>query len=342
MKKVLGVVVILLAGWLAVSLLTKETEAAPPMNFTSSQDCRACHADIYAEWEASHHAISWTNPAPRLLSNDFAKEDCIDCHAPRPLFVTGIGERVLPRATRRVEGVDCISCHQLPPHADGTPGGMAGTLTNMAAPCKPEERRELQSPDLCAACHNQHETVNQWRESSFFEGINQQDCLDCHMPWVESENGRHRSHRFPGGDVLAMVQSAVELTGAVQDGNWVLTLENVRGGHSFPTDERSRAADVFWRPLAAAGETPGPWRHLHRMRSPYRDEVDIEVTLLRADEARAIPVTTATEGLGDPIPATQAIEAALFYKRTPYWLDPEHPDPDNEAQLVERIVLEPQ
>ena len=341
MRPLLGGLVLLLAAWFGYALMTDETVAAPPMNFTSSQDCRECHADIYAEWEQSHHAISWTNPAPRLLSNDFAKEDCIDCHAPRPLFVTGIGERVLPRQTRRVEGVDCISCHQLPPQADGTPGGMAGTLTNMSAACKPVERRELQSPDLCAACHNQHKTVDQWRGSSFFEGLDQQDCNDCHMPIVESENGRHRSHRFPGGDVLAMVQSAVELTGEPVDGQWVVTLANVRGGHSFPTDERSRAADVFWRPLAAEGAQPGPWRHLHRMRSPYRDEVDIEDTLLLADEARRIPVTTATEGAGEPVAADQPIEVALFYKRTPYWSDPENPDPDGEAQRVHRIVLEP-
>ena len=344
MKQAIGILVLVLAGWLAITLVSTDSTAAPPMNFTSSKDCRDCHSEIYAEWEASHHAISWTNPAPRLLSNDFAKEDCIDCHAPRPIFVTGIGERVLPRQTRRVEGVDCISCHQLPAKPDGTPGGMAGTLNNPSAPCNPTVQRDLIKPEFCAGCHNQHKTVDQWRASSFADGINKQDCLDCHMPYVEDANGRHRTHRLPGGDDMDLVRGGVELTGANVDGNWVLTLANTNTGHSFPTDERSRAGDVFWRPLAAAGAEPGPWQHLHRLRSPYRDEVDIPYTLLLADEVRTIPVLTWYQGAGEPVAATQPIEVALYYKRTPYYADPSAPDPeaDLSAHLVTRFELNAQ
>lgn len=341
MKKILGFVVVVLAGWLLITLVAPRGDAEPARIFKSSTDCRACHTAIFDEWEASHHAMSWVNPAVRFLSNDFAKEDCIDCHAPRPLFETGLGERVLPRATRRMEGVDCISCHQLPAHPDGTPGGMAGGIQSDQAPCKPEERRELAQPDFCSSCHNQHLTVDQWRGSSFATGPDRKDCNDCHMPIVKDADGQHRSHRFPGGDVLEMVQRAVTLEGAAKDGAWQVTLTNVGAGHSFPTDERSRAADLFWRPLAEAGASPAEWRHMHRMRSPYRDEVDVPETLLAADEARVLLVTTESEGAGDPVPTSQAIEVALFYKRSPYWLDPERPDPDQEAQLVTRVELRP-
>lgn len=341
MKQTFGLIVLIFAGWLAFALVAPKSEAAPARTFSSSKDCRECHSQIYDEWQQSHHAISWTNPAPRLLSNDFAKEDCIDCHAPRPIFVTGIGERVLPRPTRRNEGVDCISCHQLPTQDDGTPGGMAGSVTNANVACKPEVRRDLQRVELCSACHNQHKTIDQWKASSFSKGINKQDCSSCHMPLVASigeGSGQHRSHRFPGGDVLDLVKTAVTLEGGPEDGNWVVTLTNVGAGHSFPTDERSRAGDIFWRELDMEG---AQWKHVHRMRSPYRDEVDVLDTLLLADEARRIPIFSEPEEIGEAIAADKPIEVALFYKRTPWWLDPDNPDPENESQLVTKVELRP-
>ena len=55
--------------------------------FASSEECRACHEEQYAEWSKSWHALSWTDPEVRALSNDFAHADCIDCHAPQPVFI---------------------------------------------------------------------------------------------------------------------------------------------------------------------------------------------------------------------------------------------------------------
>ena len=342
MRPLAGILVLALAAWLALALLSPRSESQPAQAFSSSRDCQDCHQEIYAEWQDSQHAISWTNPAVRFLSNDFAKEDCIDCHAPQPIFVTGIGERVKPRTLRRAEGVDCISCHQLPAHADGSPGGMAGGVTNDRVACRPVERRELVRPDSCAGCHNQHQTVDQWRLSSFADGPDKKTCNDCHMPWKEAPDGtRYRSHRFAGGDVLEMLQMAVTLGGEPVDGAWTVTIANVYAAHSFPTDERSRAADIFWRELVADGADPGPWRHVHRMRSPYRDEVDVPDTLLGPDEVRTLPVTEEPEGAGAPVASDRPIEVALFYKRSPYWEDPAAPDPDREATLVHRVELRP-
>ena len=340
MRKLAGIAVLALTAWLAIALFAPKGETEPAQAFSSSRQCQECHGEIYAEWEESQHSISWTNPAVRFLSNDFAKEDCIDCHAPQPIFETGIGNRVKPRTLRRAEGVDCISCHQLPAGADGTPGGMAGSVNNDRAACRPVERRELQRPDHCAACHNQHKTVDQWRASSFADGPNKQDCSDCHMPLKVGPDGKeYRSHRFAGGDVLEMVQRAVTVSGEEVEGTWQVTIANVGAAHSFPTDERSRAADLFWRELVAEGEDPGPWRHIHRMRSPYRDEVDVPDTLLTPDEVRSLPITERPEGEGEPIWSDVPIEVALFYKRTPYWKDPAAPDPDAEATLVHRVEL---
>lgn len=326
-RAILGLVVLALAAWFLVAVFKPTGRPlAAPTAFTSSEQCKECHPTEYAEWKGSQHSLAWTNPAVRALSNDFANQDCIDCHAPKPVFVTGIGERVLPRVERRTEGVDCIACHQLPGD-----GGMAGTLTDATAACRPVETLDLIKPEFCAGCHNQHKTVDQWRESDWpAKGM---DCRACHMvPRVGSDAKGH-DHGFPGGNVLAMVQKAVELGGERDGQGWKVVVKNVYAGHTFPTDERSRAADVFWRPVERDGAPIGPWRHLHRMRDPYRTEPDLPSTLLFPGERREL-------ALADP-EASGAVEVGLFYKRSPYWKDPEHPDPEQEAELVHRITLRP-
>lgn len=86
----------------------------------SARQCQQCHAELFDEWQNSHHGIAFTNPEVRALSDDFRKEECMDCHLPRPLAVTGFGKRTLPRRTHFDEGVSCISCHL------GADGGILG------------------------------------------------------------------------------------------------------------------------------------------------------------------------------------------------------------------------
>lgn len=299
--------------------------AAESVTFESSSDCRSCHAEVYDEWEESWHSKAWVDDEFRKISAEYSNTDCIDCHAPRPVFETGIGQRVLPRASRRVEGVSCLTCHQRP---DGT---MAGTLDNPGAPCRPVATRELIAPEFCASCHDQHKTVQQWKASSYaVPGPGFQSCADCHMPWRDpNDPASGRDHTMHGGHDIDLVRSAVELRGAREGDTWVVEVENVGAGHNYPTDERSRASDVFWRPL---GPDAGPWRHAHRFRNPYRYE-GLDELELPAGEAVRIPLTDAD--------AEGAVEVALFYKLTPYWLDPEAPDPEREASLVHRIELQP-
>lgn len=323
----LGIVVLALAAWLGVALLSAPpAPAAAPRAFTTSQACQECHAEVYAEWESSWHAKAWSDEDVRALSNDFQNTDCIDCHAPRPVFETGVGERVLPRSSRRNEGVDCISCHQLPD------GRMAGTIERPDVACRPTQVRELSKAEHCAGCHDQHDTVKQWRATPFAE--NGVSCVDCHMPYRDGDPNRGRSHVCIGGHDLELVRSAVELRGHRSGEGWAVEVENVGAGHHFPTDERSRAADVFWRPLPEGAEAgPGAWRHLYRFRSPYRYETDVPTTLLPYGETQRLSLTEED--------ARGAVEVALFYKLTPYYEDPAAPDPEREARLVQRVVLRP-
>lgn len=321
-----GLVVVLLGGWFLVSVFRPEAaEAGPARTFTSSRQCQECHPEPYAEWESSQHAMAWINPEVRRTSNDFAVKDCIACHAPRPVFVIGVGERVLPREDRRREGVDCITCHQLPD------GSMAGTMSDPRAACRPTERIELTRPEYCAGCHNQHKTVDQWRESEWPD--RGEDCLSCHMPYRNDDPNAGRDHRYLAGHHLPTLKSAVELRGRREGDGWIVEIENVGAGHAFPTDQRSRASDIFWRPVPADGAEAGAWRHIHRIRDPYRTDIDIPSTLLHAHETRSFTI--------DDPEAKGSIEAAVYYMRQPVWENPDAPDPDREAILLHRILLEP-
>lgn len=319
-----GIVLLSLGAGALYAVFRPAPPEAPPVAFVSSGECRACHQAVYSEWEASWHSRSWTDPDVRALSNDFANTDCIDCHAPRPVFETGVGERVLPRSARRNEGVDCISCHALPGPA-GEAARMAGTIERNDVPCRPLIVRELGTPEFCAPCHDQHKTVEQWRATKYAaDGI---DCIDCHMPYRNGDPNQGRDHTMHGGHDLELVRRAVELRARREGAQLVIEVENVGAGHHFPTDERSRASDVFWRPR---GEST--WRWAYRFRSPYRDELGVSDTLLPAHETRTIEVADVPAG---------ALEVALFYKLTPYWKDPAAPDPETEAGLVQRVTVEP-
>jgi nitrate/TMAO reductase-like tetraheme cytochrome c subunit len=284
--------------------------------------CRECHAEVYAEWSRSWHARSWTEPEVRRQSNDFANVECLACHAPRPVFETGLEQRVVAREASFADGVDCIACHAV---SEAVGARVVGTAEHPDAPCRPIAMPELSSTAFCAPCHNQHQTVTEWMTSRYAaEGIG---CIDCHMPHRGGDPSRGRDHTMHGGHSLELLQAAVELRARRTPDGVVVEVENVGAGHSFPTDERSRAADVFWRPASG-----GPWRFLHRFRSPYRDEIGVEQTVLAAHATARIP-------LEDP-EAAGPLEVALFYKLTPYWGDPARPDPEREATLVERVALE--
>lgn len=340
-RAVLGLLLLGLTAWVLELVFSSPEAEATPTTFTSSKQCAECHATVFAEWEASWHAKSWTDTEVRALSSDFSNQDCIDCHAPRPVFETGIGQRVLPRAVRRIEGVDCIACHQTPD------GQMAGTITKRSAACRPVERSELVRPEFCAGCHDQHGTVQQWKASRFaVAGEGYRDCLACHMPYRNGDPSLGRDHVMHGGHSLEMLRAAVEMRAERSGGGWRIEVENVGAGHNYPTDERSRASDLMWRPQSAGAE-PAKWRPLYRFRNPYRHEIGLPNTELPAGEK--VNVTIDASDIGE---AGGAIEVVLFYKLSPYFVDPvydlspyylklESTERLEDAVSVHRLILEP-
>ena len=340
-RTLLGLLVIGLTVWVMAVVFTSPEAEATATTFTSSRQCAECHPTVFAEWENSWHAQSWTDPEVRALSNNFSNKDCIDCHAPRPVFETGIGQRVLPRAVRQIEGVDCISCHQMPD------GRMAGTITNRGAACRPVERSELVRPEFCSGCHDQHGTVQQWKASRYaVPGEGYQDCLSCHMPFRNGDPTQGRDHTMHGGHSIELLRQAVALRAERVGDGWEVEVENVGAGHNYPTDERSRASDLMWRPHEpdAAEEDQAKWNQLYRFRNPYRHEVGLPNTELPAHEKVTLRIEDSDVGEGP-------IEVVLFYKLSPYFVDsvydlsPYYRDYENaerreDAVVVHRLILQ--
>ena len=330
MRILAGIVLLALVGLVLFKVMGPSPKAAPTPEggFVNSQQCMECHPQVFEEWAGSQHSQSWINPEVRDRSGDFSNTDCIDCHAPQDLFATGPGKRALPRADRRADGVDCLSCHRIP-EEDG--GGMAGTLTNTQAACRPQVRRELARAEFCGSCHNQHQTVDQWQASRFAQpGPDYKDCRDCHMPPRTGAGAMGRSHSMHGGHDMELIRSGLRFDAqrdATEPARILVELENHTIGHAYPTDERSRASDIFWRVTPSDPDATGDWQHLYRIRDPYRHEVDLPRTLVDAGETLRVDLMLPTEA------QTKDIQVALYYKRSPHYRDPK----TGEARPIEEV-----
>ncbi|HTE05376.1 MAG TPA: multiheme c-type cytochrome [Planctomycetota bacterium] len=300
--------------------------------------CLPCHAAVVAEWQESMHCRAFTDPQVRApdQSDNFQKQECLPCHASRPIFEHGIEKdsRVLARVERRVDGIDCLSCH-------GLPEGVAASRSGLVAACRPALRPELSTQQMCAACHNQHNTHDEWRASP--AATAGKDCMECHMARVLRAGGEAgaprggRSHRFPGGRDRDFALAGLSVTAqrSADGGSLHVSLANEFAGHNLPTDSRNRALDLVVTLLDArgvplpppAGEKREPGCETGtarlRYRNPYRASGDPS-TQLPAGQSSVLDV---------PVPAGAASATVeLFYKLSP-WV------PDAEAHWTQRQEL---
>jgi len=298
--------------------------AAPTMS--SPSDCATCHPQVVAEWRASMHAAAFTDPQVRqpTQSDNFRKTECLPCHASAPVFAFGIEEdtRVLARAERRHDGIDCSSCHGLPE------GGVAASRAGLNGACRPTYRDALASQALCAPCHNQHQTHDEWRVSpAAAEG---QNCRDCHMERIRREAPSAgaprsgRSHRFLGGRDREFALAGLTMSREVdhEAGTLTVTLSNDFAGHNLPSDSRNRALDLVVTVSDAMGVEAGPIDGLGvrfpggekgtarlRFRNPYRSSGESS-TQIPAGEQRQLVVPFSA--------SARSATVELLYKLEPW------------------------
>ncbi|MBT7318998.1 MAG: hypothetical protein HN844_07235 [Planctomycetes bacterium] len=302
----------LVAGGCAVLLAIFMPQQEPEVDqigpmFTAEQ-CAECHPAVAAEWATSHHALAYENPEVRRLSQEYRNQECIACHAPQPVLNFEPAARVLARVTSRTDGVSCLSCH-------ATASGRIATgnpRPQNNAPCQPVFEPRMIDVNHCAACHNQHKTIVQWQATQDTD-LKGQNCLHCHMVDAWRQGGRKgRHHGFPAAHDAEALKKAVELSAnRTSDGQTQLVIRNSGCAHNFPTDERSRAADIQVR-WQTHGDW-GDWELVHRMRDPYRDEVSLSNSQLQPGETRVF-------GLERPANTTLG-EARLLYRTQPFLAD---------------------
>jgi len=301
----------------------QKPEVNQPRTFSSSIQCKECHERAYKEWRASHHAMAYTNPEVRKLSDDFAQKECRSCHLPQPILQTGAGERTLYRQARPDDGVDCLSCHLDPQ------GRIAGRNASDKG-CQPVANADLISMKLCESCHNQHQTTDQWRASNYpARGIT---CNSCHMAEVKDGDtvlGRH--HGYAGCHDLDTLKSAAVLRIRHEGGKVYVEVENTGAGHNFPTEERHRAVDIVWRVIDQEqkdkSSTEAPFARLHRFRQPYRGDPGPN-TQLPANDTWKGEIELPAEAKG------KLVQVRMIYKLTPFL-------EDHQGQLLAEQDIQP-
>jgi HEAT repeat protein len=279
-------------------------ESPRELSLRASAECRACHPEVWDEWASSHHAIAYTNPEVQKLSRNFRDRDCLPCHASRPVFETGLGNRVLEREVRLEEGVDCFTCHQFKNAMLGSPERLDG---GSRAPCNPLPYAGIRDLGLCSPCHDQHKVMQDWLATEYATGPARKDCLDCHMPAAgrraTAERAAYvgRSHRFPAAHDPAMLRQALATSARVDErtGRLLIEVTNVGAGHAMPADERHRAVDLVVTLRDGAGNAATA--RVDRYRNPYRDEFHLRNPLRAPGAEHAYPVEFGAIGRADVV-----------------------------------------
>jgi hypothetical protein len=251
---------------------TPAAAADDDVTFVRSEQCADCHADVYSEWTGSYHAQAWTDPMVQSLSKGFRMTECIDCHAPQPIHLTGVDQRVAPRGHDRQAGVDCLTCHLMPDGRSVAAGRDVDTSATAGA-CRPVLVKEMTNAVACSGCHNQHATLDELLDSGL-----DKTCLDCHMERVERGSGdgvrAGRSHAFPGCHEQSMHRKATKLELRLEDGQVVASVTNVGAGHHIPTDARHRSYNLWVTAWDDRGNLVQPERQMENgeFRLYYRDD----------------------------------------------------------------------
>lgn len=257
------------------------TPGSGALAFASNADCRPCHEEIWDEWAEDQHALAWFNEP--LLPQDPKRTECNNCHAPEPILETGLDTLAVIRTARFEEGVGCIECHRNGEHVEGP-------LPGRAAACDPRENAVFTTPSVCAPCHAQHGSLDEWQASEWSrKGFT---CQACHMPLVERASASGgpprsvRSHRMRSQRDPSLLREAVALEARLDERRIAVSLANVGAGHNVPGEIFNRELVLATRVLDPAGGELAAWRE--SLKTVKREQRSSEPsTQLRSGETRA-------------------------------------------------------
>ncbi|MDW8027961.1 MAG: multiheme c-type cytochrome [Armatimonadota bacterium] len=227
---------LLLGSLLAIMMLT----ATAPLGQETKEKiprvrgrCQVCHREEAIEWAKSGHAEAWTDEAFVLTTNNRSQKECLSCHAPDKILVTGFGKEPKLRNEMLETGVDCVACHQ---DANDAQHGKVGRPTDAHLSVKNEK---LGTVEMCASCHAKFGTVDEWKQTKWANDPH--SCVDCHMPKVtrkiaitSAKEEETRAHTFKGADP-EMFKKGIKVEVAQNGDKMIVNLTSVEVGHNFPT-----------------------------------------------------------------------------------------------------------
>lgn len=195
--------------------------------------CQVCHRDEAIEWAKSGHAKAWTSEAFALTTNNRSQKECLSCHAPDKVLVTGFDKEPKLRGEMVELGVDCVACHQ---DANDAQHGRVGRVTDAHPTVKNEK---FATVEMCATCHAKFGTIDEWKQTKW--ASNPYSCVDCHMPKVtrkiaitSAKDEETRVHTFFGADP-EMFKKGIKVEASSNGDKIIVKLTSVEVGHNFPT-----------------------------------------------------------------------------------------------------------
>ncbi|MFA0773920.1 MAG: hypothetical protein KEFWMYNX_001952 [Candidatus Fervidibacter sp.] len=215
----------------AMGLVSQET-AAPSRLPRLRGRCQACHRTETVEWLQSAHAKAWTSDAFIATTDNRTRKDCLHCHAPDRILVTGFGKEPSLRNESLEHGVDCVACHE---DAHGAHHGTLGTVTDKHPTVKNER---FGTVEQCATCHAKFGTVDEFKGTKW--ASDPKSCVTCHMPTtkrpiaLDSPERPAHVHTFKGADP-EMFRKGVKVETNVSGDRLTVRLTSVEVGHNFPT-----------------------------------------------------------------------------------------------------------
>ncbi|GBC99643.1 hypothetical protein HRbin17_02172 [bacterium HR17] len=222
-----------LALALTVATAFVHQEPTPPSRLPRLRGrCQVCHRTEALEWVQSAHAKAWTSDAFVAATANRTRKECLHCHAPDRILVTGFGKEPSLRNELPEHGVDCVACHE---DANGAHHGTLGTVTDKHPTVKNER---FGTVEQCATCHAKFGTVQEFKGTKW--GSDPKSCVTCHMPAtqrpiaLDSPERPAHVHTFKGADP-EMFRRGVKVETDLSGDRLTVRLTSVEVGHNFPT-----------------------------------------------------------------------------------------------------------
>lgn len=257
--------VFLLSAFIATSLFANDAVH----KFASSEDCKACHTKIYAEFSASMHANStpqkdpvhaavW-NKHPKNLK--FQQYSCGKCHTPTANNLGDMltkGKSALPLVDNETHqaGISCAYCHRIQSiKLNDTPSNTNiistqekkyyGTIKdNLASPyhaIMTTGNEHMANGNVCVGCHSHKKNKHRLNvcSTNIDNELDGANCVSCHMPKVDgsvsilNNTENHSYHGFPGSHFDSdMLTKHVDISMIRQINNFIVNIDN-RTSHSL-------------------------------------------------------------------------------------------------------------